>query len=563
MRGRLHPAFPGQRLGIVQFPQCVAPCWEPFLRRCGALAGFTHERTGEERFPNCLDCCHEVPLNLSQTKGSNRECIDYSHPPMIFYRTSAEAFTMARYVAFWGCFIQGRLPFIERSLRLALDALGVDHADLDGFTCCPEKSLIMNRSEDAWLLTAARNLALVEEARADVFSPCNGCVSTLKGARYRLLSDQRLLASVNERLAQIGRRFTGRSRVFHLIELLHDQIGTDVIARRVSRPLDGMRVAVHAGCHQMRPAAETKVDDPMNPEKFENVVRALGAEVVDYPSKLLCCGGTMNTAGLVEPAREMTRRKLLDLAELEVDCLAVTCPACFMQYDLAQLEMAREGFHYNVPVAALSELMAVAFGISPTELGLDMHRIPIQPVLQRWAEEKTPASALAELDLEAMAACVECRACSRNCAVHKLEPDFDPWEIFQRVLDNELHAAIADPRIFKCVECYECQELCFQHWGMIKGLRALKRLAIERGLAPEAVMDGVENFVKTGLLTQPSSQRRNRLGLPPAGKPGTEELEKLLRGAMPAPRLQQVAPGPRSERAARRAPRKPTPDSNS
>jgi len=435
---------------------------------------------------------------------------------------------MARYAAFWGCFIQGRFPFMERSLRLALDALGVEYADLDGFTCCPEKSLIMNRGEDAWLLTAARNLAVAEAAETDLFSPCNGCIGTLKGARHRLMSDLRLLASVNERLEAIGRKFTGRARVFHLVELLHDQVGTDVIARRVVRPLKGMRVAVHAGCHQMRPFVETKVDDPMNPEKFENIVRALGAEVVEYPSKLLCCGGTMNTAGLVEPAREMARQKLRELAELDVDFLAVTCPACFMQYDIAQLEMAREGFRYDIPVAALSELMALAFGIPPGELGLDMHRISTRAAIERWAEVPTVAPTVEGLDLQAMAACVECRACSRNCAVCKLEPDFDPWEVFQRVLDGDLDAAVADQRIFKCVECYECQELCFQHWGMIHGLRALKHLAIERGLAPEAVLDGIESFLKTGLLTQPSSQRRNKLGLPAAGKPDVEELQRLL-----------------------------------
>lgn len=470
---------------------------------------------------------------------------------------------MAHYAAFWGCFIQGRFPFMERSLRTVLDALDVQYADLDGFTCCPEKSLIMNCSEDAWLLTAARNLAIAEEAKADLFSPCNGCVGTLKGARYRLLSDQGLRARVNERLAQIGRRFTGHARVMHLIELLHDEIGTDVIARRVVTPLKGMRIAVHAGCHQMRPAAETRVDDPMDPEKFENIVRALGAEVIDYPSKLLCCGGTMNTAGLAEPAREMAREKLRELAELRADCLAVTCPACFMQYDLAQLEMARTGFRYDMPVAALSELMAVAFGISPAELGLDMHRIPLQPLLQEWAEKQTQAPALSEIDLEAMAACVQCRACSRNCAVCKLEPDYDPWEIFQRVLDGDVDGAVADPRIFKCVECYECQELCFQHWGIIKGIRALKRLAIQRGLAPEAVLDGVENFAKTGLLTQSSSQRRNRLGLPPVGRPGVEELQKLL-GDVVAPSLRQdLTASARPGRAVRRAPRSRASDDHS
>lgn len=436
---------------------------------------------------------------------------------------------MVRFAAFWGCFIQGRFPFMEKSLRMILGELGLEFVDLDGFTCCPEKSLIMNQSEEAWLLTAARNLSLADAAGLDIFSPCNGCVSTLKGAHGHLLSNPPLMRHINERLAEIGHKFTGRARVWHLIELLHDEIGPDLIRRHVRWPLKGLRVAVHAGCHQMRPSDEVKVDNPMNPHKFENLVRALGAEVVDYPSKLLCCGGTMNTAGLVDEAREMTRQKLSEVSNLGVDVLTVTCPACFMQYDLAQLEMAREGHRYNVPVAALSELMAVAFGLPLEELGLDLHRIDVRPVLERYGVEATgPVGAVEGLDLEAMRACVECQACTRSCEVHKMDPSYSPWDLFQRVLDGDLEDAVRDPSLFKCVECYECKELCYQRWGMISGLRALKHLAIEQGLAPEAVSASLDNFLRSGLLSQPSASRRAKLGLPEAGKAGGEELRKLL-----------------------------------
>lgn len=462
---------------------------------------------------------------------------------------------MVRFAAFWGCFIQGRFPFIEKSIRMVLDKLGLEFADLDGFTCCPEKSLILNQSEEAWLLTAARNLAIADESGLHLFSPCNGCVGTLKGARLHLLSNPPLMREVNERLRAVGHEFTGRSRVLHLIELLHDEIGTDIVGRRVVQPLEGMRVAVHAGCHQMRPSDEVQVDNPFSPRKFEAIVSALGAEVVDYTTKLLCCGGTMNTAGLTDDAREMTRIKLLELSEIGVDVLTVTCPACFMQYDVAQLEMQREGHEYNVPVAVLSELMAVAFGLPIDELGLELHRIDVRPVLEKWAVEgagKPAATKEPLIDLEAMRACVECRACSRTCDVHKLDPSYDPWEIFQLVLDGNLDAAVRHPALFKCVECYECQELCYQRWGMISGIRALKHMAIERGLAPEGVGSGVQAFLRRGLLTQPSAARRSKLGLPAPAKPGTEELQRLLGVDVGAEK-----PAGRKRRAsARRRPRK-------
>ena len=457
---------------------------------------------------------------------------------------------MVRYTAFWGCFVQGRFPFMEKSLRLVLDQLGFGFADLEGFTCCPEKSLIMNQSEEAWLLTAARNLSLCDEAGLDVFSPCNGCVSTLKGARHHLLNHPDLLRQVNDRLASVGHHFSGESRVFHLIEVLHDQIGPDLIKRRVTNPLKGMRVAVHAGCHQMRPSNEVRVDNPMDPVKFEKIVRALGAEVVDYPSKLLCCGGTMNTAGLPEKAREMTREKLRELAGT-VDVMAVICPACFMQYDIAQLEMEREGHHYGVPVAVLSELMALAFGLPLDNLGLELHRIPVAPVLEKWSGTGQLKAAVAQrIDLEAMQACVDCQACTRDCRVHKLDDSYQPWQIFQKVLDGDVEGALTDRSLFQCVECYECSELCYQRWGMIKGIRELKHLAIEGGHAPDAVTAGIEAFSSGGVLTPASASRRAKLGLPPAKKAPTEELQKLLG-------IEASSDKPAGERGARKRKAKP------
>jgi heterodisulfide reductase subunit B/heterodisulfide reductase subunit C len=420
---------------------------------------------------------------------------------------------------------------MEKSIRVVLDRLGLEFTDLDGFTCCPEKSLILNKSEEVWILTAARNLALADASGLDIFSPCNGCVGTLKGAREHLLGNPPLMRKVNERLGVIHRQFTGRARVLHLIELLHDEIGTDVVARHVHNPLKGMRVAVHAGCHQTRPSSEVRVDNPMSPRKLESLVQALGVEVVDYPSKLLCCGGTMNTAGLSDEAREMTRTKLRELSEAEVDVLAVTCPACFMQYDIAQLEMQREGNTYAVPVATLSELMALAFGVSLDGLGLELHRIDLRPVFEKWAGKGQAFETPPGTDVQAMRECVECQACSRDCDVHKLDPTFRPWDIFAKVLTGDLEAALRDPGLFKCVECYTCHELCYQKWGMIHGIRALKHLAIERGLAPEAVEIGVDNFLRTGVLTQPSASRRARLGLPEPSKPGIGELRQLLSSA--------------------------------
>lgn len=433
------------------------------------------------------------------------------------------------FAAFWGCFIAGRFPFLEKSTRAGLDHLGFAFADLDGFTCCPEKSLVMNRSEEIWLLTAARNLAVAEEAGYDLFSPCNGCVGTLKGAEKHIVNASKLHREVNEKLEKVGKKLEGEVDVRHLLEVLHDLIGVDTIRKAVVNPLKGLRVAVHAGCHQTRPSDDLNLDNPLDPSMFKSILKALGATVVDYPSELLCCGGTMNTAGLTEPAENMTRRKLRELSEIGVDCICVVCPACFMQYDIAQFNMERQGHRYNVPVAYIMELVCIALGLDVSDMGLDMHRVPVLPVLEKWISGASDAQVVnSRFDVAAMERCLECQACSRNCSAMQCEGNYSPYELMRKALEGNLGETLESPDVWRCLECYECKERCYQNFGMITAMRTLKELAIERGVAPAAVTGGIDAFEDTGLLTQPSSARRNKLGLPASTKSGIDELRDLV-----------------------------------
>ena len=431
--------------------------------------------------------------------------------------------------AFWGCFIAGRFPFMEKATRLVLECLGQEFVDLDGFTCCPEKSVVKNESELHWLVTAARNLSIAEEAGVDLFSPCNGCVGSLAGAARELALHPELRAEVNRRLARVGRSYGGTVRVVHLLDVLHDGIGTEEIEKRTELPLQGLQVATHAGCHQTRPSVDVNSDDPLNPRKFDAIIRAIGAESVDYETKLLCCGGTQNTAGLADQASQLTRQKLVELRALEVDCLCVTCPACFMQYDIQQFSFRRDGEDFSIPVAYLMELMALAMGIPQEELGLDMHRVPIEEALTKWvARARRAADALEGVDMLALKKCLECRACQDVCAAHRADEAYNPFELMEAIAEGRVDEVLPHEHIWRCLECYECFERCFQRFGMVEPMKALKRLAIERGHAPQGIASGLESFRKTGRLTKPSKAQRKKLGLPDVSQAGVEELQAVL-----------------------------------
>ncbi|MFA5844348.1 MAG: heterodisulfide reductase-related iron-sulfur binding cluster [Coriobacteriia bacterium] len=430
---------------------------------------------------------------------------------------------------FWGCTIPARFPFIEKATRLVFDDLGAVPVELEGHTCCPEGILVKANDEDVYYLTAARNLALVERAGLDVVTPCNGCYSTFKETASHLAVDWRARDAVNERLAQEGLRYEGESSIEHFAEWLSEDIGAGVLASRVKRSLWGMRVAVHYGCHLLRPQPAVRWDDPLQPTKVESLVAALGAHVVDYPTKMTCCGGALDRVGEREGSLAFARRKLTDVQREGADALVVVCPSCFQQFDLNQAALQRAQEDVHVPVFYLSELIALAMGHEPEEIGLDMHRVSVEPFLDAWASRRADRERLAEhFDVSLLAKCEACRACKDDCPVCQVDPTFQPTDIVARLVQGELDEVLADGQLWKCLECYTCQELCHSRIGMAEIFRKLKELATAAGTGPESVTAAYRAFTETGTLGKPKESARKKLGLDPLPDGGGEALARLL-----------------------------------
>jgi CoB--CoM heterodisulfide reductase subunit B len=416
---------------------------------------------------------------------------------------------------------------MEKSTRLVLSKLGCVLHDLEGATCCPTKSIIKPSGELAWYVTAARNLALAEKAGHDLLVPCNGCYSTLKTVEVEMRINPHLRTEVNNVLSSIGLEYGGTIEVKHLIEVLHDEIGIAKIKQQVTKPFDGMKIAAHAGCHMLRPSSSIFFDDPNKPKKFDTLIEALGAKSIEYETKMLCCGGNLNTADEPDEATALSRMKLLEVTK-KADAISLTCPSCFMQYDSRQYLMQKSGEKLNVPIIYYPEMLGLAMGFTPQELGMDMHRIDAAEFLSKWDSRYNYLMKLREIfDLNAVRKCYECGACVNDCPVVKITPEFNPNEIIGRLLSGELDAVIDSHNIWRCVDCYTCYELCPQKMGMNKIFDKLKHLALEKGKSPKGFAASIEMFRKDGRLGEPTSVRK-KLKLPEPPKSGAEELKKLL-----------------------------------
>lgn len=434
------------------------------------------------------------------------------------------------YAFFWGCTIPSRFPFMESSIRLVLDKLGVNFLEVDEFICCPEKSLAKNLGNQLWTQMAAYNLALAEKERVDLLQACNGCYSTFKTVNSLLRKDPKLREGINKDLTKIGLEFNGKVKIKHLVEFLHDDLGLDTLKRHCTRSLSGMRIAIHYGCHLIRPSQAIDFDDPFVPKKFDEVIKALGATPIEYHLKMDCCGGALDRVNLHEEALHMSRLKLLELKKVKADALAVVCPACFQQFDNNQFLMVQRGEPFSIPVLTLSEIIGLAIGLSPEDLKMDSHRIDCGDFLGKLDLVSERRKALAEdFDLMALERCVLCGACQHDCPVSLDIEGFNPHEIIKSLLEKGAEEAVRLSQIWECVGCHTCTEMCPENVGFEKILEKLKIRAIEMGSnTPEAVLKGMETLTKTGKLGEARASIRAKLGLPQLPKGGMEKFKRLM-----------------------------------
>jgi len=436
---------------------------------------------------------------------------------------------MKEFAVFWGCTIPARFPFIEKSTRVVFDDLHARVHELPGHTCCPEGTLVKANDPGAFYTAAARNLALVEKANLDVVTPCNGCYSTFKEAQSHLTTHWRERDTINERLATEDLHYDGALQVVHFAEWLSDHMGAALVASGATKSFWGMRIAVHYGCHLLRPQPAVRWDDPLHPKKVEEMVGALGARVVDYPTKMQCCGGALDRVGQRDSSLAFCRRKLHDLQTNEVDALVVVCPSCFQQFDLNQAALQRANEQVNVPVLYLSEMIALAYGHTPEEIGLDMHRVSVKPFLDKWEARSADREKLAgAFDVALLNKCDSCRACKDDCPVCKIDPTFQPNDIISALVEGRVDEVVADGQLWKCLECYTCQELCHSDIGMAETFRKLKEIAIASGNGPESVTQSYEMFLTTGSLGKPKEGARKKLGLEPLPVSGGDAMKRLM-----------------------------------
>ena len=291
---------------------------------------------------------------------------------------------MKRFAFFPGCLIPARYPAMEYAIRQTLPKLGIEIVDLPGASCCPDPIYFKSKDKLAWLAVAARNLCLAEDMGLDIFTNCSGCTATLSETHH-LLEDPALREQVNHRLARIGREYHGTIRVRHIATVVRDEAGYEAVKASVTRPLDGLKVAIHYGCHLLKPSKIMQVDNPDNPELMERLVQAIGATPVRHRNWYLCCGKACQSEDI--PSNMM--HDLLSTVNAEhADLLGMICPTCFGQFDHGQMKVGKQfGRDFHTPPVYYFQLLAFAQGVPYDGLGFDKQRFKPECLRQLEKEE--------------------------------------------------------------------------------------------------------------------------------------------------------------------------------
>ncbi|AGF96409.1 CoB--CoM heterodisulfide reductase subunit B [Methanosarcina mazei] len=277
---------------------------------------------------------------------------------------------------FLGCIVPNRYPGIEKATKLCLQRLEIDACDLPGASCCPAPGVFKSFDKATWLALASRNIVLSERMERDVLTVCNGCYGSLADANMELKKDPEMKACTNSCLKEIGMEFRGTSEIRHIIEFLYKEFGPEKLKEYITTPLD-LKVALHYGCHLIKPSKDRNLGDTESPVFFDELVEATGAKSVDYTDKMMCCGaGGGVRSGYADESLEMLEHKLDCIRKAGVDCIVNACPFCHLQFDRGQIAVNEKfGTDYSIPVLHYSQLLGLALGFSPDQLGIEQNAV--------------------------------------------------------------------------------------------------------------------------------------------------------------------------------------------
>jgi heterodisulfide reductase subunit B len=293
------------------------------------------------------------------------------HPRQVQRREPAENEVML----YPGCSFHATGVDFGLSTEAVLEALGLKMIEPTGWTCCGASSA-HKTDHHLGIKLPLENLATIEQmGYEDVTVPCAACYNRFKAAAYEVGHAPALHEELSR---ETGYAYQNNVDIRSVLEMLLERVGEEEIHRRVKRPLEGLRVVPYYGCLLTRPPEVTGSPHPENPTEMDRILRALGAEVVDWSDKTRCCGGSLSLTR-TDIALKLSRDLIDHARAAGADAMALACPLCHANVDARQIQM---DIDEPMPMLYITQLMAIAFGLSERAAALNKNMIDPRPLLR-------------------------------------------------------------------------------------------------------------------------------------------------------------------------------------
>lgn len=278
------------------------------------------------------------------------------------------------YSYFSGCKIPYHLPEYGESARALIQALGIDLLEVE-FNCCGYP--VRDIDFQSFLLSGARNLALAEQENTDILTPCKCCFGSLKFVEHYLQNSVEIKDRINGLLKAEGLYWTGKRKIKHILTVLHQDVGIDKLRKKVVKSLRQVKVAVHTGCHALRPSGVTGFDNPMTPVVFNDLVVSTGAQCVPWSMSDECCGNPQWDKNQ-KLAQKQMERKLFNARQAGAEFICTACTYCQIQFEQKNLSFVQKNpsgdtpriDNQLIPPVLITQLIGLSLGIENKKIGL-------------------------------------------------------------------------------------------------------------------------------------------------------------------------------------------------
>ena len=292
-----------------------------------------------------------------------------------------------KYAFYPGCVSRGACPELYSATIEVCQMLGIElDAESMASASCTGSGVLQEKNQRLGDTLNARNFALAERSGLPLMTICSTCQGVMAQANKRLLEDEGYLAEINADLAEEGLEYKGTVEPKHLLWILIEEVGIDTLKSMVVRPLEGFKVAPFYGCYIVRPSAALGFDEhPERQDSLEQVIEAVGAEVVDFPGKTLCCGFPIMTINETA-ASKMVANHTLDARGRGAAAMVTPCPLCHLSLDGRQPDAAAaRKTSIDLPILHLPQLIGLALGIDPKAMRLNKHIVSTKRMLSELA----------------------------------------------------------------------------------------------------------------------------------------------------------------------------------